>query len=192
MPNPGAITQILTAAAGGDPEAASRLIPLVYDQLRALARAQMRGRAAGQSLQPTDLVHEAYLRILGEGNHVYANRRHFFFAAGRAMRDILIEQARSKDSRKRGGDRQRVELDSREFAIQPPLDNILDLDRALSKLSRESPERADVVILRYFAGLSLEETAELLEVSVPTITRRWNYVRAWLRHELESGAASGD
>jgi RNA polymerase sigma factor (TIGR02999 family) len=184
----GAITRILEAAAAGDSEATERLMPLVYDELRGLARVRMRQGAPGQSLQPTELVHEAYLRLMGSDAKALANRRHFFFAAGRAMRNILVDQARRKGSRKRGGDRRKVDLDSPALAIEAPHDRMLDLDRALSKLSQESPERAEVVTLRYFAGLSLEETAEVLGVSVPTITRRWNYARAWLRRELEGAA----
>lgn len=183
------ITRILEAVAGGDSDAAARLLPVVYDELRGLARARMARVPPGQTLQPTELVHEAYLRILGEDPQGFANRRHFFFAAGQAMRNILVEHARRRGSQKRGGDRQKVELDTPGVLIEAPHENMLDLDRALSRLAEESPERANVVILRYFTGLSLEETAEVLEVSVPTITRRWRYARAWLRRELTNGQA---
>ena len=191
-PDRGEVTRILEAAAEGDAQAAARLLPLVYDELRRLARARMGAVPPRQTLQPTELVHEAYLRMMGDGRPDFANRRHFFFAAGRAMRNILVEHARRRGSLKRGGDRREVDLDSPEILIEPPHENVLDLDRALSKLSRESPERADVVTLRYFAGLSLEEAADVLEVSVPTVTRRWKYVRAWLRRELGQGPPLAD
>jgi RNA polymerase sigma factor (TIGR02999 family) len=183
-PERGEITRVLGAVASGEPQAATRLLSLVYDELRLLARSRMSRLARGQTLQPTELVHEAYLRILGPDDQVFENRRHFFVAAGQAMRNILVDHARRKASEKRGGDRQRVELEIPEIAIEPPTGDLLDLDRALDRLGEASPERADVVVLRYFAGLSLEETAEVLAVSVPTVTRRWSYARAWLRREL--------
>ncbi len=184
-----AITEILHAAAGGDREAPARLLPLLYDELQRLARSRLR-RGKPQTLQTNDLVHEAYLRVMGRGAPEYADRKHFFFAAAKAMRHILVDRAREKQSLKRGGDRTKLDLDPLEIAIEAPTEDILDLNRALSKLAAESPDRADVVLLRYFAGLSLEETADVLGISVSSVTRRWRYARAWLRGELEPGSPS--
>ncbi len=183
----GNITEILHAAAGGDREAPARLLPLLYDELRRLARSRLR-RGKPQTLQTNELVHEAYLRIMGTGEQAFANRRHFFCAAAQAMQNILVDLARRKTSLKRGGGDRRVTLESFDLAIEAPGEDLLDLSRALSKLTRESPERAEVVKMRYFVGLTLEETAEILGISISTVTRRWGYARAWLHSELTPGS----
>jgi RNA polymerase sigma factor (TIGR02999 family) len=162
----------------------SRLLPIVYERLRGLARSRMAGLSAGQTLQPTALVHEAYLRLVGRESPEFENRRHFFFAASRAMRDILVEDARRKASLKRGGDVRHLDADDVALPIEPPSDDVIDLARALARLEKEDPERAEVVMLRYFAGLSNQETSEVLGVSRSTVERRWRYARAWLRREL--------
>lgn len=159
---------------------------LVYDELRRLARARIARFGAGQSLTPTELVHEAYLRITSGKPNGFEGRRHFFFAASRAMRDIMVEDVRRRASFKRGGDLRRVDLEDLEIAATLRED-VLDLDRALRKLERESPERAEVVQLSYFAGLTHTEIAETLDLSRATVERRWSYARVWLQRELTRG-----
>lgn len=186
-PSPEKITRILNRAAAGDPAAGTEILPLVYDELRKLAAARLAKIPPGQTLQATALVHEAYLRIADRQDGEWSGRAHFFFAAARAMRDILVEDARRKASLKRGGDRKRLELHESGLAIQPPDDDVLAVDEAVKKLEREDPEQAQLVMLRYFSGLTTEETADVLGVSTATVERRWRFVRAWLRREL--GAA---
>ncbi len=178
------LASILESAAGGDAQAASRLLPLVYDELRRLARARMARVRPGQTLTPTALVHEAYLRVAGRRTDGFEGRRHFFFAASRAMRDIMIESARRKASRKRGGDLLRLELEGAQLALQTPRENLFDLDRALDRLEDASPDRAQVVLLSYFGGLTHPEIAEVTGLSLATVERKWSYARAWLRREL--------
>jgi RNA polymerase sigma factor (TIGR02999 family) len=178
------VTQIMQAAQAGDPQAAARLLPLVYDELRKLAHARMNGLPAGQTLQPTALVHEAYLRLVGKTALPLENRKHFFFAAARAMRDILVERARSKAGPKRGGGRRRVELTEAIAINEPPPAEVLALHEALEQLDREDPLKAQIVNLRYFTGLSMKEIADVLGQSERTVQRHWRFIRAWLKSQL--------
>ena len=186
---PNTLTLALKAAAG-DREAAAELLPLIYDDLRKLARARMAKLAPGQTLQPTALVHEAYARVIGSGDPGWDGRGHFFAAAAQAMRNILVDQARRKGALKRGGGRQRLELEDGDLAIQPPREDILALDEALRRLEAEDPRKGRIVNLRYFAGLTAEETAAALDVSVGTVEREWRYIKAWLHSQLR-GANGG-
>jgi RNA polymerase sigma factor (TIGR02999 family) len=163
---------------------ADELLPQVYAELRRLAAALTRNLQPGQTLQPTALVHEAYLRLVKNQDPGWEGRRHFFGAAAQAMREILIEQARRKDSRKHGGGVQRVELSEGLALIEPPADDLLALDEALEQLRAEKPHLAEVVLLRYFTGLSVEETANVLGRSVSSVTRDWRFARAWLAGRL--------
>ena len=181
--NSSAITLVLNAAAG-DREAGEKLLPLVYGELRKLARARMAALAPGQTLQPTALVHEAYMRVIGETDPGWEGRGHFFAAAARAMRDILVEQARSKAALKRGGGRRRFDLDDDDLAIQPPRESVVALDEALKRLEEDDPRKGQIVNLRYFAGLTAPETAAALGVSVGTVEREWRYIKAWLYTQL--------
>ena len=178
------ITEILSAAAAGDRAASDRLLPLVYSELRKLARARMAKASAGQTLEPTALVHEAYMRLIDREKCQWDHRGHFFAAAAGAMRDILVEQARKRASLKRGGDRNRADLDDFEPAIQSPSDDVLAVHEALQQLESEDPRKSQLINLRYFAGFSNEETAAALGVSVGTVERDWRYVRAWLKRAL--------
>jgi RNA polymerase sigma factor (TIGR02999 family) len=183
------VTAILRAAQAGDKEAADRLLPLVYDELRQLAQSRMARLPPGQTMQPTALVHEAYLRLLGKADLHLEDQRHFFFAAARAMRDILVEQARSKAGPKRGGDRQRVELQDTEAPAGLAADEVLAVHEALAHLEKEDPLKAQIVNLRYFTGMTMEETAKVLGLSERTLHRHWRFLKAWLRRRL--GAADG-
>jgi RNA polymerase sigma factor (TIGR02999 family) len=156
------------------------LLPEVCAELRRLAVALTTRLRPGQTLQPTALVHEAYLRLVERRDHGWEGRRHFFGAAARAMREILIEQARRKGSRKRGGGARRVALSEGLMLIEPPADDLLALDEAIRQLQAERPPLAEIVLLRYFTGLSVEETADVVERSVSTVTREWRFARAWL------------
>ncbi|MBT8485534.1 MAG: RNA polymerase subunit sigma [Phycisphaerae bacterium] len=179
------VTRALADAAAGEDGAAERLLPLVYDELRKLAVSMMARTPPGNTLQPTALVHEAYLRIGGDLDPEWDGRRHFFFAASRAMRDILVEQARRKGRLKHGGGRKR-EGDPEHLAVRidAPVDDVLELDAALRALELDDASAAEVVMLRYFSGLTIDETAEVLSLSVPTITRRWRFARAWLHKRM--------
>jgi RNA polymerase sigma factor (TIGR02999 family) len=171
---------------------AADLLPVVYEELRRLAQALTRRLRPGQTLQATALVHEAYLRLAGDEGPGWQGRRHFFGAAARAMRQILIEQARRKASHKHGGRGQRVELAEGIAYVEPPADDLLALDEAIHKLQKESPHLAEVVLLRYYTGLSVEETAGALGESVRTVYRDWRHARAWLALEMgEGGPAEG-
>jgi len=184
------ITQLLNAASGGNQQAAADLLPLVYEELRALARSNMAregGGGAGHTLQPTALVHEAYLRLVGGADVKWDGRGHFFGAAARAMRRILVERARHRGRIKRGGGRQRVELNEEGLASEPPSTDLLALDEVLDRLERYDKRKAEVVMLRFFAGLSIEETASALGVSPATIKNEWMFARAWLHRELSKG-----
>ena len=183
------VTALLRAAQAGDGQAAARLLPLVYDELRKLAQARMARLPPGQTLQPTALVHEAYLRLLGKTDLQLESRRHFFFAAARAMRDILVEQARAKAGPRRGGGRRRVALQENVAAYEPPSADVLAVNEALSDLEREDPLKAQLVHLRYFAGMSMEDAAQVLGVSERTLHRHWRFIKAWLKSRL--GAAAG-
>jgi RNA polymerase sigma factor (TIGR02999 family) len=187
------VTRILSAVQRGDPTAAQQLLPLVYEELRKLAAQKLTQEKPGQTLQATALVHEAYLRLV-DGDHPrrWDGRGHFFAAAAEAMRRILIDSARRKRSLKAGGNRQRVDLDQAEPAIEPPPDiDLLALDEALVKLEARDKRKADLVKLRYFAGLSIEEAADALGVSTSTADNDWAYARAWLRLEMEQGEHEG-
>lgn len=178
------LTRILKAASKGDRDAAENLLPLVYDQLRSLAKARLKKLPPGQTLQPTALVHEAYLRLVGEEDPGWESRGHFFGASAQAMRDILVEQARKKSALKRGGDQSRIHMEQAELAFGPPPDEVLAVDEAVKKLEKDDPRKGQIVNLRYFARLTMKETASALGISVATVGREWRYIRAWLEREL--------
>jgi RNA polymerase sigma factor (TIGR02999 family) len=178
------VTRILNAIEQGDEKASEKLLPLVYEQLRILAAQKMSQERPGQTLQATALVHEAYLRLVGSENQNWAGRTHFFCAAAEAMRRILIENARRKKSFKHGGNRQRVDLDGTDFAIEVPSEQLIALDEALAKLAEEDHTVAELVKLRYFVGLTIEQAAKVLKVSRRTAYRYWAYARARLHQEL--------
>jgi RNA polymerase sigma factor (TIGR02999 family) len=180
------ITRALEAAAQGDPRAARELLPLVYHELRALARARLSRLPPGQTLQPTALVHEAYLRLAGtsRGDSGWSGRGPFFAAAARAMRDILVEEARRKASLKRGGDFERIDLERAAPAFLPPSADILAVDEAVTRLETIDPRKAAIVNLRYFARLTVDETALAVGVCPATIRRECRFIRAWLEREI--------
>lgn len=184
----GDVTRAPNAAVSSGSHTAAQLLPLVYDELLRVARARMGRARPGEMLTPTELVHEAYLRMAGGQTSSFEGRRHFLFSACRAMRDVKVEIARRRTSRKRGGDYLRVELEEAEIVITPPRENVMDLDRALSKLKRQRPDRAQVVELRYFGGLTEAEIAVAMGLSLTTVKRRWRDVRAWLLRELSRPA----
>ena len=191
------VTQILSDIERGDAEAADALLPHVYGELRALAQHQMSGERTEHTLQATALVHEAYLRLVGGKSLSWANRRHFFRAAAEAMRRILIEHARKRGRAKRGGHLTRVSLDALELAVGENSDIFLFLDDAIRRLSEHDDRAAEVVRLRFFAGLDIDQTAKVLDVSPMTVKREWKFARVWLYGALkdesdrnESGAAS--
>jgi RNA polymerase sigma factor (TIGR02999 family) len=176
------VTRLLNAIDAGDPHAAGQLLPLVYDELRRLAAQRLAREKPGQTLEPTALVHEAYLRLVGTGQEPHwEGRGHFFAAAAEAMRRILVENARRKKRHKHGGSHRRVDLEEQDLPVPPPADEILALDEALERLAKEDPEAAQVVQLHFFAGQSIEQIAEVLGVSRATAYRQWSYARAWLR-----------
>jgi RNA polymerase sigma factor (TIGR02999 family) len=181
------VTQLLNAIEQSDQQAANQLFPFVYDELRRLAAQKLAGEKPGQTLQATALVHEAYLRLVGDQGEQrpFKDRGHFFAAAATAMRRILIDNARRKRSQKRGGGRQRQPLDA--VAAPEPDEDLLALDEALKKLADKDPVKARLVELRYFAGLTGEQTAEMLGISPTTADRHWAYARAWLRAEVRRG-----
>ena len=179
------VTRILSAIEQGDPIAAEQLLPLVYEELRRLAAQRMVQETPGQTLQATALVHEAYLRLIGnEENQPWNSRGHFFAAAAEAMRRILVEKARRKQRLRHGGDRQRVDLDNLDVMQGEKAEELLALDEALERLAGEEVTVGEVVKLRYFAGLSIEQTAAALGISVRTANRHWAYARAWLYQQL--------
>jgi RNA polymerase sigma factor (TIGR02999 family) len=182
------VTAILSAIEQGDARASAQLLPIVYEELRRLARLRLEQEPPGQTLQATALVHEAYLRLvgtyLGDSGVAWDSQAHFFAAAAEAMRRILIDNARRKQRLKHGGASQRVELNEADLAIESPSDDLLSLNEALDKLAREKPAQADLVKLRYFAGLKLEEAGRMLGLSPATADRYWAFARAWLYREL--------
>lgn len=187
------LTQILRGIESGDPLATERLLPLVYDELRKLAAAHLASEQPGQTLQPTALVHEAYLRLIGGANPKQWNSHgHFFSAAAVAIRRILIENARRKGSLKRGGTFQRQCLDDAQPSLPEPKEDLLALDEALDKLATVQPPAAELVQLLYFGGLTLPEAAQTLGVSPRTAGRMWTYARAWLRREIEGHIQPGE
>jgi len=186
------VTQILCAIEQGDQHAASQLLPLVYDELRRLAAQRLAGEGAGHTLQATALVHEAYLKLVGpNAQQPWNGRIHFFAAAAEAMRRILIDHARRKHRARRGGGMKRVELDDIDeiemVAERGEADKLLALDEALTRLAAADPRKAELVRLRYFAGLTLEQAAELLGISRATAARHWAFVRAWLYDAMTEG-----
>jgi RNA polymerase sigma factor (TIGR02999 family) len=181
------VTRILSQIEQGDPHAAEKLLPLVYEELRKLAAARLAHEKPGQSLQATALVHDAYLRLVGNERASpagYTGSRQFFLAAAHAMRRILIERARARHSLKRGGGRERIDLDDAEIALPERSEELLALDAALDRLATVEPQAAELVQLRYFAGCTLEESAELLGLPLRSAQRLWAYVKAWLLEEL--------
>jgi RNA polymerase sigma factor (TIGR02999 family) len=179
------VTHLLSAAAAGDRQAAGDLLPLVYDELRRLAARRLAAEPGGQTLQPTALVHEAYLRLVGGRDEPrWDGRAHFFAAAAEAMRRILVESARRRRSLKRGGDCDRLDLDEAEIALPQPREDLLALDEALDRLAALDPVKAELVKLRYFAGCTIAEAARLLNISTTTADRHWAYARAWLHQEI--------
>lgn len=181
------VTQILSQIEQGDPNASDQLLPLVYEELRKLAAAKIVNEKPGQTLQATALVHEAYLRIVDvDTAQHWDSRGHFFAAAATAMRRILVEVARRKQRLKRGGGGQRVPLDAIDLPYGMHPEELLDLNEAISKLELESAEKAKVVQLRFFVGMTHEEVAEVLGISEVTARRHWRYARAWLRRQLQS------
>jgi RNA polymerase sigma factor (TIGR02999 family) len=185
------VTQILSAIDQGDPHAAARLLPLVYEELRKLAAVRLAQEKPGQTLEATALVHEAYLRLVGGvKDQPWNGRGHFFGAAAEAMRRILVENARRKQALRRGGDRQKVDIGPLQPAAPRISDDILALDEALNKFAEHDPVKADLVKLRYFAGLTIEQAAEALAISPATAHRYWNYARAWLHQEIAGAMES--
>jgi RNA polymerase sigma factor (TIGR02999 family) len=180
------VTRILNAMERGDAKATDELLPLVYEELRLLAAQRLSHEPPGQTLQATALVHEAYLRLVGDVSHSWSGRGHFFSAAAEAMRRILVENARRKRSGKRGGGQKRVDLDGSEAArsTSPDPDSLIALDEALQRLSQADGAKAEVVKLRYFAGLTIEQTAAGMGISPATAKRLWTYARAWLIREM--------
>jgi RNA polymerase sigma factor (TIGR02999 family) len=193
------VTHILSAVQEGNPHAARRLLPLVYEELRRLAAQQLAREPGGQTLQPTALVHEAYVRLVaspgrasGEKEPLWDNRGHFFAAAAEAMRRILIDNARRKHRPKHGGDRRRVAADVAAPQPETPPEDLLALNEALDKLAREEPAKAELVKLRFFAGLTMPEAAAVLGISLATAERHWAYARTWLYAELKDAAEASN
>lgn len=183
------VTRILNAIEQGNARAADDLLPLVYEELRLLAAQELSREKPGQTLQATALVHEAYLRLVAEQAQSWQSRRHFFRTAAEAMRRILIDNARHKKSLKHGGDHQRIDLSQAALEHNSDLsvDDLIALDEALVRLSEDDKIRAEVVKLRYFAGLSVAQVADILEISPTTVKRYWAYARAWLLREIGQG-----
>jgi len=178
------VTRILNAIEQGDTKAADELLPLVYEELRLLAAQKMAKESPGQTLQATALVHEAYIRLVERNNQNWDNRRHFFTAAAEAMRRILVEKARHKKSLKHGGAHQRVDIEDKNIPTKVSSDKLIALNEALSRLDKEDPKVTELVKLRYFVGLTVEEAAETLKIDRRTAYRYWAYARARLHQEL--------
>lgn len=178
------ITRALVTAAAGEPRAAEQLLPLVYEELRRVAAQQLARERPGQTLQATALVHDAYLRLIRGGETSWENRCHFFAAAAEAMRRILVERARRKHRLRHGGGQRRVEIDADDLPIETPPVDLLALDEALERLAAEDASKAELVKLRFFAGLSEQEAADVLGISRATAARHWAYARAWLFEHL--------
>ena len=180
------VTQLLNAIDAGDPKAADQLLPLVYAELRKLALVRMANEKAGQTLQPTALVHEAWLKIAGDGNEHFANRRHFFKAAATAMQQILIDNARRKQRLKHGGNAVGEELHESRIAMSVPSEELLAVNDALATLTIEDPQAAEVVRMRYFVGMTVPEIATALDLSPRTVDRHWAFARAWLKRTIRT------
>jgi len=178
------VTQLLNAIEAGEPKAADQLLPLVYGELRKLAVVRMANEKAGQTLQPTALVHEAWLKIAGDGNEHFANRRHFFKAAASAMQQILVDVARRKQRVKHGGDLAGEELHESRIAVLVPSDELLSVNDALATLALEDPQAAEVVRMRYFVGMTVPEIAAALDLAPRTVDRHWAFARAWLKRTI--------
>jgi RNA polymerase sigma factor (TIGR02999 family) len=183
------ITRLLDDLGAGKAQAAEQLLPLVYAELRKLAAAQMARLRPGQTLQPTALVHEAYLKLVGDADPGWNGRGHFFGAAAQAMRELIVDQVRRRSAAKRGGGQIHAELDAAFEVATAALgaDDLLSIDAALTELAREHPRRAEVVVMRYFGGLSEEEIAGALGVTARTVEREWRFARAWLHEQLSAG-----
>jgi RNA polymerase sigma factor (TIGR02999 family) len=180
------VTLILNALERGDDKAIDRLLPAVYEELRQLAAQKLSHERPGHTLQATALVHEAYLRLIGANNAFFKSRAYFFRAAAEAMRRILIENARRKQRLRHGGKQEKVDLSEVALAIEPPSEDLIVLDKALTELAKIDQSKADIVKLRYFAGLTLEQAAEALDISPSTAQRRWIYAKAWLFRRIRS------
>jgi len=180
-----AVTHILDAIGQGNSQAADQLLPLVYQELRKLAAHKMAGEPPGQTLQPTALVHEAWLKLVGQENRKWQDRNHFFAASAEAMRRILVDNARRKRTQRHGGGQQRVELDDIKLAVEND-DVLLAVNDALEKLAVSDKQKAELVKLRYFVGMTIEEAAQVLGISAPMAKRHWAYARAWLSEEIRS------
>jgi RNA polymerase sigma factor (TIGR02999 family) len=183
------VTRILQSMEGGDARAAGELLPLVYEELRKLAAARMANESPNQTLQPTALVHEAWLRLTGKENVEWQGRAHFFGAAAEAMRRILIDNARRKRARRHGGGKQRLDIEEIEIAAPAKEQELLDMDEALEKFAAADKKKAELVKLRYFVGMTIEESATILGISTPTAKRWWTYARAWLYRQIQDAAA---
>ena len=181
------VTQVLERVGQGDPQAAEELLPLIYDELRRLAAHKMANEAAGQTLQPTALVHEAWLRLTGSTRQEWRGREHFFGAAAEAMRRILVDNARRKLRLRHGGGLQRVELDAFDLPIAQDDEKCMRVNEALDELEKADPRKAEVVKLRVFAGLQVQEIAAVLNTSEKTVQRDWTFAKAWLSRELKAG-----
>ena len=178
------VTRVIEAIQRGDSKAADELLPLVYEELRKLAASKLANEAAGNTLQPTALVHEAWLRLVGNDNPKFAGRAHFFAAAAEAMRRILIDRARRKSALRHGGGQARVEVEQIDLASPEADDQLLAVNEALDKLAAQDPIEAELVKLRYFVGFSMEEAAGLLDISPRTARNYWAHARTWLYHEI--------
>src|SRR5262245_48618925 len=174
------ITQMLQAVGRGESGASEQLLPLVYNELRKLAAVRMAQEIAGQTLQPTAVVHEAWLRVAGKGDRIWESRAHFFGAAAEAMRRILIENARRKSRLKRGGGQARLDIDELDLAQTTPDDKILLINEALEQLQAEDPEKAKIVVMKFFGGLTNQQVSESIGVTERTVERQWAYAKAWL------------
>jgi RNA polymerase sigma factor (TIGR02999 family) len=179
------VTRILSAIERGDGRAVDQLFPVVYDELRRLAACKLAAEKPGRVLQATALVHEAYLRLLGAEAQNWKSRTHFFAAVGEAMRRILVDEARRRQCRKREGGRRRVDFEEGDLAVDGPAEDIVAVDEALTSLAGTDPVKADLVKLRYFAGLTLEQAAEALNLSPTTAKRHWRFARAWLYNHID-------
>ncbi|MCB9919347.1 MAG: sigma-70 family RNA polymerase sigma factor [Planctomycetes bacterium] len=178
------ITKLLARLSSGDSDASGELLEVVYEQLRSLARASMQKEASGSTLQPTALVHEAWLRVLGRGRDEFENRRHFFASAAIAMRRILVDAARRRKAKKRGGTREHVDLEQVDLVIEPPDDRVIAVDEAVRALELTDPRKGEIVNLRYFVGLTAQETAAALGISISTLEREWRFIRAYLQRVI--------